>query len=1079
MVPTVEWVRFGADAAAALRARIAAAKGGDPLAPVTVVVPSNHVGVATRRLLAAGRHGAVADRGTGLAAVTFVTVYRLAELLGAPALAAEGRRPVSTPVIAAALRAQLAAHPGLFAPVAAHPATEAALVAAYRELRELSPTALDALAATGPRAADVVRLHRGARARLEPAWYDEQDLMRSAARALSHRGSSGGAAGAGDGAAGGDGTGPLVLYLPQRLSRHAVELLSAAAAAAGLVVVAGATGDPAADAEVTDGIRRLAPGAAAPPLDSEPDAAVDAARTRILTASDADDETRHAARAVLDAVRAGTPLDRIAVVHASPDPYARLAHEHLRAAGVATNGAAVVPLSGCVAGRVLLGLLALPERGFRRQDVFAWLSAAPVRDGGRWAPVVAWERLSRDAGVVAGRPDWDRTLARLADDLDARASAIAADPDQPEWRAVSLRDDAERARRLRAFVLRLVDDLAAAAAAPRAWSAHARWARRQLDAHLGGAGVRQRWPAAERKSAERVDAALDRLAALDGVEAEVDLAVFVRTLALELDADLGRVGRFGEGVLVGSVAMAVGLDLDLVVVLGLAEGTFPAPVRDDSLLPDHDREAAGGELPLRRTAVDRQHRQLLAALAGAGRQVLTVPRGDLRRSAVRFPSRWVLDVASRLAGARWWPDDLERATVPWVEHVPSFDAGLRALTFAATDQEHRLRSLMAAAPADARALAAGADDRAVAAGARAVAERRSARFTRFDGNLAGLAVPSPVATATSATRLERWAGCPFAYLVHDVLGVEAVENPEDALRITPLDWGNLVHGALDRFMGEVLARPVDERPAPHEPWPATDRARLAAIGEELCADYEARGLTGRPVLWRRDRVRILADLQRFLTEDDRDRRERGSHPLATELAFGLRGSTVDAVPIELPDGRQLRFRGKADRIDVADDGHLHVVDYKTGRPDAYARLSIDDPDQRGRHLQLVVYGAAARQHRGTPDAPVRAEYWFVSAKGGFKRIGYPITDEVVARVASTLGSIVTGIESGVFPAHPTAVSTSPFVECPACDPDALGVAELRRAWDAKSRDPALALYAALAEPLAGVEPDLVEEAGGA
>jgi hypothetical protein len=125
----------------------------------------------------------------------------------------------------------------------------------------------------------------------------------------------------------------------------------------------------------------------------------------------------------------------------------------------------------------------------------------------------------------------------------------------------------------------------------------------------------------------------------------------------------------------------------------------------------------------------------------------------------------------------------------------------------------------------------------------------------------------------------------------------------------------------------------------------------------------------------------------------------------------------------------------------------------------------------------VVYGAAARQHQRTPAAPVHAEYWFVSTKGGFKRIGYPITDEVVARVGATLGTIVAGIEAGVFPSHPTGVSTSPFVECPACDPDALGVSELRRAWDAKSHDPALALYVDLAEPLAGVEPDVLEENG--
>src|SRR6188472_1506304 len=171
---------YGPAAAHALRAVVAEAKGGEPLAPVTVVVPSNHVGVATRRLLSSGSLGPVAGTGVGLAAVTFLTPYRLAELLAAAGLAGQGKRPVSTPVLAAAMRAELAADPGLFGPVAEHPATESALVATYRELRDLSPAALDALAAASARAAEVVRIHRATRARLEPAWSDEEDLLAAA-----------------------------------------------------------------------------------------------------------------------------------------------------------------------------------------------------------------------------------------------------------------------------------------------------------------------------------------------------------------------------------------------------------------------------------------------------------------------------------------------------------------------------------------------------------------------------------------------------------------------------------------------------------------------------------------------------------------------------------------------------------------------------------------------------------------------------------------------------------------------------------------------------------------------------------
>ena len=163
-------VPYGEPAARALFDAVVAGKGGDPLAPVTVVVPTNYVGVAARRLLARGTLGRVTPGGDGVAGVTFLTVYRLAELLGAPRLAGVHRRPVSTPVLAAAVRAVLATAPGIFGPVADHPATEAALVDAYRELAAIDDAALDALAcARVARAADVVRITRRARAGWRPS----------------------------------------------------------------------------------------------------------------------------------------------------------------------------------------------------------------------------------------------------------------------------------------------------------------------------------------------------------------------------------------------------------------------------------------------------------------------------------------------------------------------------------------------------------------------------------------------------------------------------------------------------------------------------------------------------------------------------------------------------------------------------------------------------------------------------------------------------------------------------------------------------------------------------------------------
>jgi hypothetical protein len=1059
-----EWVAYGRPAAQVLRREIADAKGGDPLAPVSVIVPSNHVGVASRRLLASGALGPVCDQGAGIAAVTFLTVYRLGELLGASKLAAEQRRPVSTPVIAAAFRTALADRPGVFGPVASHPSTEMALVAAYRELRDLTPGALDRLAGESYRARDVVRLHHAVRRALEPSWYDEEDLLDAAARVLA------------DGHPLEAELGRVVVYLPERLSLHGAALLRAVAERGQVVVVAGTTGDPRADAETRRSVERLGGSPDAPSPEEKLPAVVDATRTRIVTVSDADEEVRAALRAVVDAVRKGTPLDRIALLFPGSEPYARLAHEQLSAAGLKSNGTAVMPLRGRIAARTLLGLLALAEGadgGFRRDELFAWLGGARIHNDGRWAPVFAWERLSRDAGIVGGRQQWDLLLTRLAGERDAEAELKEKEPDAPEWQIESARTEAEQARSLRTFVLALVDDLAAAASDARRWPEWAKWARQHLGRLLGGERARAGWPLAEQRAAERVERALDRLACLGEIEGPVRLEVFARTLELELDADLGRVGRMGEGVFVGPVSMGVGLDLDLVVVLGMAEGVFPSPTRDDSLLPDRERLVADGELPLRAALVDRRHREFLAALAGSSRQLLCVPRGDLRGGRERVPSRWVLGAANTLAGADWRSEDLfaPQRDEPWLEHVASFDAGLRNVTFPVSDQEYRLRSLLAAGTPGRPADRGGAADPLFAAGSAVITARRSRGFTRFDGNLSGLAVPSPAERVMSATRLEKWAACPFAYFVRNILGIEEVENPEEELTITPRNRGSLVHAVLEEFVREVLARPDAEQPRPSEPWTAADRQRIVAIADRYCTEFEEHGLVGRPVFWRRDRSRIIVDLLHVLELDSAYRRAHGTRPVAAELSFGFDDGPVGTVSIPLPDGRAVTFHGYADRVDVGDDGTIHVVDYKTGSTRSYLGLSEESPDLGGTRLQLPVYGQAARALQGAPEAAVRAEYWFASTKGAFARIGYEVTPDVLERVGSSLGIIVEGIEGGVFPHHPSASSTTPWVECAYCDPDALGVAGLRRAWERKADDPALEPFHALAELDGEGEPD--------
>ncbi len=108
-------VPFGAPATDALWATIGAAKGGDALAPVTVIVPGNLTGLALRRELG--------GRGDGLFNVRFFVLDRLAELLGAGVLAAQGRTPLDDAVKAALVRQVLAREAGAARRVSPQPRT--------------------------------------------------------------------------------------------------------------------------------------------------------------------------------------------------------------------------------------------------------------------------------------------------------------------------------------------------------------------------------------------------------------------------------------------------------------------------------------------------------------------------------------------------------------------------------------------------------------------------------------------------------------------------------------------------------------------------------------------------------------------------------------------------------------------------------------------------------------------------------------------------------------------------------------------------------------------------------------------
>ncbi len=1015
---------YGRAAVDALRDAVAAPKTDNPMAPVVVLVPNNIAGIVARRSLAVGVNG----RG-GIAGIDVTTLSKLAERLAAPALVP--RKPATRSILAAAWRRELGVQPLGFAPIADHPATVRALAEAHRMLRNLSADALDAVANSTGVARDLVELHRRVSARLAPDWYDRTDLLRAAATMTG-------------------GLPPVVLHLPQDLGESERFFIASVSA---LTVVAGRTGVRRADAAIERVLDALH---------------VDGARqrveiptgSRIITASDSDDEVRTVVRDVMVTLRS-TPAHRVAVLYSAAIPYARILSEQLAAAGIVVNGAGVRPAAERAVPRLLTGLLALSESDVARADLFEALAAAPVRDfAGNRIPLASWERASRAAGVVKG-DDWQQRLEDHAQRLRRQAAHEAESEEPRQWLVDRRTREADTADALGAFATTLRAQLRRAAGLT-TWHELAGWAAELLTTIVGDVDTLTGLPAAEQYAAVAVRSALADLAGLDAVDPVATLTGLRDALDVELDGALPRVGRFGDGVLVAPLSAAIGLDLDVVYVVGVCEDLYPGRVRPDGLLSERARAASGGQLPAQRDEIDRRHRHLLAALASAGTVVVSFPRGDLRRSTGRLPSRFVLPTLRELAGNH------ELAATEWdtpdyggaMAQSPSFARSLSTTPDPATEQEWRTRS------AAAREL----DDDVVRAAVALIRARAGERFTRFDGNLGGIEGLPDYADGTHAvspTALEGYARCPHAYFLGRLLGVEPVEQPEDVVTISAADIGNIVHYSVEQFISSF----ADSLPRDGEPWTPEQRARLAEIASSQADDFRRRGLTGHPRLWEAERSRLLAQVESMIDDEDAWRARRGTSVVASEMPFGIRGA--EPVQVSIPSGA-VSMRGSADRVDRDADGSLWVTDIKTGKADDFKAISTDDPTLGGTKLQLPVYAHAARARYGGDGAEVAAQYWFVRRDAG-TRVELPLTEEVESAYARALDVLVRSIAAGLFPPKPPEVADFGWVQCPYCNPDGIGHSENRERWERKRADPVLRELITLIDP-AGVPND--EEGDG-
>lgn len=909
---------------------------------------------------------------------------------------------MTAPVLAAAVRRTLAEQPEHFGAVSDHHATESALASLSGELANVDDVHLDRIAASGRGPATIIEVHRSVQARLA-AYHDEAQVAGVASRRRDLA----------------DALGPhgqMIWYLPSPMSAPLASFLAVVFGLVETAVVIGSTGSAAADRSV-DAVCRAVGVEVPNPAEPIGEPVADT----ILSVTDADEEVRAVLRSVVALVEEGVPLDRIGIFHPTPDPYVRILEQQLAAAAIPFNGPSRRRLGDSVAGRTLLNALSLPAQRWRRDLVMALISGAPLRTESGPVRPSAWDRISRTSGVVGGRADWNVKLAHRRSAVqrrldESRFDDSRTDDSRTDDGTVGIARALERELAdidaLAAFLDSLDRSIEAVGEADN-WRTMAAAAKALLVSLLGPGHQHASWPETEQAGFERVEEVLDRLAELDDVDPFPSRVVFVRALTAELGVARGRSNRFGHGVVHGPLSTAVGQDLDAVFVLGCIEGLLPVARREDAMLSDAARSLAQGQLDLRAGRISDQHRQYLAALAAApvGRRTLVMPRGSLRGGRAMLPSRWLLDTATAKAGRPIHATDFAQSGPAIVTEVASHASGLRNTGLHASVDDRDLA--VVERHVNGGGDAAGHPSAAVVArGLQARSAREGAHFTEWDGNLAGHPIPSTAERPLSPTRLQSWAICGYQYFLGNVLGLDERDDPERMVDISPMDRGTGVHAVLEMFFGERIDR--GDVPDPDEPWTAEDRERLVEIAADVFDEMDRRGRTGRPVRWQITKVDLLTLLDDFLIRDDAHRAATQSRPERVELPFGLGGRPP--VVLDLPDGRSLAFRGKADRVDVDANGRRFVSDYKTGKGDAYRQIADGDPVQAGATLQLGLYAEAARQALGA--AEVDAHYWMVNPSVGFQRYGYPWTDDRRKRMLEVLSVVADGIEGGLFPATP-------------------------------------------------------------
>jgi ATP-dependent helicase/nuclease subunit B len=807
------------------------------------------------------------------------------------------------------------------------------------------------------------------------------------------------------------------------------------------------------------------------------------AEVEVFSAPGEGRESVEIARRVLREARRGVPFDRMAIALRAPQHYSGLLEHALERAGVPVYfergtrrphpaGRAFLALVACALDNLsarrfaeYLSLGQVPDPGMpppadafpaSSDEVFGALgdraagaaAAAESVDAEQHAsePRVfrspwKWERLLADSRVIAGGDRWARRLNGLIHEGELQRRELArTEPGSPRLDHLTRKID--DVRQLTAFALPIVGLMSA-------WPVQALWSE-WLD-HFSALAPRVlRRP----DRVLRVVADLRPMAAIGPVTLREAARVLANRLAsLEAEPPSRRYGR----VLVASPAQLRGRSFDVVFVAALAERMFPQKPREDPLLLDDRRTHLDAALTTQDERAELEKLQLrLAVGAAESRLYVSFPTVEVGEGRPRVPSLYALEVWRAMTGRVPSADELQhaaartsQATLAWPAPSDSREA-IDAL-------EHDLATL--------RALVDAPDE-----GARGRAHyilqlndclQRSVRerymrgrkpWSHWDGITAASTGVRPLlarerlgARRYSLSALQKYAICPYQFLLAAIFRIRPAEDLEPLQRMDPLTRGSLFHEVQTAFYRRLQAEgalPLTSA--------AIDRA-FAVLDESITTIAANQYELLAPAIdrvWHDEIAAIRRDLRLWVDEIA----HAGGEwiPQRFEWAFGYadggalavgRDPTSRAEPVVI-DGR-FQLHGSIDLVEEhAASGALRVTDHKTGKYRGKDHMIVDG----GKALQPVLYSLALEQALGKPVAEGRLYY--ATTAGGYRDVRIPLSPQARRMGLEVLEIIDRAIENGFLAPAPADKACSWCDFRPVCGP-----AAERRVGRFKSRDP--------------------------